>query len=505
MNWKPKLKIIIPILAVGVVAAVSIRSVQSIGAKPKAQIINTYTLETTDLRSTVDVTGMVESNDAEDVYNTLPYAVDKVFVEVGDVVQQGDVLCKLDTAELELSIAQSVAALENAKEKANFGIAVAEKDLETAVFNNEKDYNQRLLQAENAVKQAENALESAEHACSAAQKDLDDALNNQLVMETNTYTTTLDTESRIEGYRQRVEQANITRSGAEQTLEAAKAALEATKMVEKESIVATEDSVTNAKLNANFSDQEIAINKLRKTVSDATIYAPISGTVTAVYAKEGSTGSGLLFKVENTEDLKVRTKIKEYDIGNVQLDMPVLIKADATGNAEHHGTLTMISPTTLKDPTGKTVDTTSAEFEAEVKVDTGSNLRIGMNTRMNIITQDKSAILAVPLEAVALDEDGNDIVFVYKSQPDGTYIAKAVAVELGMETEVMCEISSDELQAGDEVILNIDEIVDGMQVIKADAEPAKAESAETTPTEESSEASEQPEDEESASDQDLQV
>ena len=52
-----------------------------------------------------------------------------------------------------------------------------------------------------------------------------------------------------------------------------------------------------------------------------------------VVAKVGSTGSGLLFVIEDVDNLVVDTAIKGYDVGTVQTGMKVLIRSDATGNA----------------------------------------------------------------------------------------------------------------------------------------------------------------------------
>ena len=43
--------------------------------------------------------------------------------------------------------------------------------------------------------------------------------------------------------------------------------------------------------------------QLQESLEDTRITAPCSGTVTAVYAEVGSTGSGLLFIIEDVDDL----------------------------------------------------------------------------------------------------------------------------------------------------------------------------------------------------------
>ena len=71
-----------------------------------AVMVSTETLQQMDLQNTVSLTGVVESETDRKVYSTLSYLVESVNVQVGDVVQAGDVLAQLDTEQLEMDIAQ---------------------------------------------------------------------------------------------------------------------------------------------------------------------------------------------------------------------------------------------------------------------------------------------------------------------------------------------------------------------------------------------------------------
>ena len=75
-----------------------------------AVMVSTETLQQMDLQNTVSLTGVVESETDRKVYSTLSYLVESVNVQVGDVVQAGDVLAQLDTEQLEMDIAQQQAA-----------------------------------------------------------------------------------------------------------------------------------------------------------------------------------------------------------------------------------------------------------------------------------------------------------------------------------------------------------------------------------------------------------
>jgi len=51
--------------------------------------------------------GVAQSSETTNIYSTLNYPVKEIFVEVGDMVEAGDVIAVLDTANLENDIAQA--------------------------------------------------------------------------------------------------------------------------------------------------------------------------------------------------------------------------------------------------------------------------------------------------------------------------------------------------------------------------------------------------------------
>jgi len=117
----------------------------------------------------------------------------------------------------------------------------------------------------------------------------------------------------------------------------------------------------------------------RIALERAAVRSPISGTVTAVAAREGSMGNGLLFVVEDTDSLRVMARFREPDLRLVQAGMSVVITSDATGSAEYAGVISRINPAAA--PGGQV-----AEFEAEVLVTSKSpTLRIGSSARLDIV------------------------------------------------------------------------------------------------------------------------
>lgn len=141
-------------------------------------------------------------------------------------------------------------------------------------------------------------------------------------------------------------------------------------------------NLESIELISNLERMRINLQILEKQLEDSTIKAPISGTVTAVNAKEGTTvGSGHLFVIEDTENLRIATRFREYDITRIQTGMEVSIRSDAVGNAVHAGTISRINPAAVNNASAAAV-----EFEVLIAVTSqNTGLRIGMNTTLEVL------------------------------------------------------------------------------------------------------------------------
>lgn len=488
--------------------------------------------ERSNTQNTISLTGVVDTENGRKVYSTLEYLVESVNVEVGDVVEEGNVLAKLETRDLELDIAQQQAAL-NVKydlipaqlqfsNEDYYGIEQAKQQLSSAmaaVDDAKENYNIASDQLDDNVDYAEEALSSAKATLTNAQASYDSAkasLEEALEKAKQTFEEQKaayekaatewavleegylgDIEDYIEdvenaeeklrtefpgsdsptyqpdpsekdkysklvneiidakedlqevrevyvqkkatfqqiqdGYNQAlndyqsqvasiasseevakssVEDAQSIVAAAEAQLNSAKQAqngVEITRLEQEissavrdvdsaelqkqyaEDLAESNEQLHNALTSAVQSDRvlEIGIQRLQNMLSEATITAPISGVVTAVYAKEGEPGNGLLFVIEDTESLKIITHIQEGDIGRVTEGMKVTIRSQATGDKEIPGTITYIAPAAGKTDAGTTAvsdDSSAAEFEAEVRVDAqDTGLLIGMNTTLTVL------------------------------------------------------------------------------------------------------------------------
>ncbi|AOT69367.1 HlyD family secretion protein [Geosporobacter ferrireducens] len=411
------------VLVIAILLTVSVFS----AGRDRSTFVTGYTeLSRNELVNSISVSGTVESYHAQNVYSTLNYPVKEINVSVGDSVKSGDILAKLDTASLELDIAQQRSTLENSQKTAAIDLDNKRRTYENTRSQHENGLNAELINAENSLKTAESDLQTKQTTYE----------NNKSLFASGFVS------------QQELDQSETNYKLAVSNYEKAAATLKTTKLKLEQDLKTAEANFKSAEANYKNDSQRIALQKLEKNLADSAIKAPVDGTVTAVYAVVGSPGNGLLFVIEDTESLMVTTYVKEYDAGKVHPGQQVTIKSDATGNRILNGEVVKISPASAKNAAGATISSSTVEFETEVAIlDYDPKLKIGMNTRINIILEKKDSVYAVPYDAVTVNSDGQNIVYVIADE-NGKKIVKEQIIEKGMETDLYTEISGDGLADG---------------------------------------------------------
>lgn len=498
---KPKKKKII--LGAVAIAAVAIGGAKILLAKPPVPVVTTMGLERRELVNQVGVSGVVESAQGMQVYSTVSSTINTVNVKVGDKVSEGDVLAQLDTTDLELDIAQQQSSIYKQAQLGQLELEAAQRERDYLDSDLQEDMDSQLVSAEHALDAAQRELNDARRDLKDNKDDIDFAeevllnlerkrdraedslkkVEKELKKAQQNGTVTPELEKRVEDARDAYMKA-ATEYHEEDTsfdgdysmytklyrqartaYETALSNYEIAKQNAGRRLENSEEAIKRARLNADQSAAQYTLKQLQNRLEDSTIKAPISGTVTAVYAKEGGQGSGLLFVIEDTDDLVVKTKVKEFDIGSVREGMSAVIKSDATGDEEFEGRIERIAPAANKNAAGEVQTGGSVEFDTDVALlSKESGLRVGMNVRLNIILDRKDNVFAVPFEAVITDPEGKEIVYVARPNEEGKLIATAVPITSGMETDFYLEVSGEGLQEGDLIISDAADITEGMEV-----------------------------------------
>ena len=600
---KKRKKWLIPVVVVAVVAVAVILGAV-FGGKEQQAILNltdTTVLSYQDMEDTISVSGTVESASTTTIYSTMAYPVMAVHVEVGDYVEEGQLLAELDGKTLQNQITTQEIGLETAERTSGMQVQTAQNNYQNFKEGLDQGLNQTLngaktqvetaydnyirarntyeryaeslnvgenttiIGAESALRSARtayetaqdnlplamDALESAEKAEADAKAAVDeawpeydaakkarddkqqevDALNTELealkqnpeadqavidnledqlealneeLSQLKEEFAPLDLEMNgafgMGGLQTTYDQAVSAREQAEtavknawKTLDNAAAAYESqqatynatlttvdntladyqtavdtawktyqnalttlasTEKTVGEQLESYANSVASAQIGAENATGKESLRQMQETLDDTRITAPCSGTVTAVYAEVGGAGSGLLFIIEDVDNLVIATSVKGYDMGTVQEGMRVVIRSDATGDAEIDGVVTSIAPTANKTTgTAMAAASTDPIFAAEVEVTSqNTGLRIGMEAELDYILAEEEHVLAVPYDAVYTNEAGQTCILAAIPLGEEKYEIRQLPVTTGLDDDLDMVVTGDGIEEGLRVI-----------------------------------------------------
>lgn len=235
-------------------------------------------------------------------------------------------------------------------------------------------------------------------------------------------------------------------------------------------------SVAKAEVDAaKFSvvSAEASLKEANEMLTKTSIYAPMSGTVSMLLVELGERVAGTnlmagteLLRVADLSRMEAQVQVNENDIVRVNLGDTALIEVDAYLDQKFKGIVTEIANSAKT--TGVSADQITnfdvkilvlpASYQTLVEKGDKNPFRPGMSVSVDIQTESKSGILAVPIQSVTTrndttkttvtvaDEDIRTLVFI----TDGTY-AFAKDVKTGIQDNSYIEILSG-LSENDKVI-----------------------------------------------------
>lgn len=434
LKKKPSKKVVVLSIIFIIVVAFIIGKI--IMPKPAPEIKYTV-LEKGEIINSVNVLGEIKSRDSTNIYSTANNVIKEIKVKAGDKVKVGDILAILDSAGLEKDIDQGIATADASEANNNVTLDAAKKayDDELNLYNNNLNSD----------------LKNAEETLNLAKINLDD---KKKIYEKNKEL--FDAEAISESDLNKIK---IDFDTANSDYEKAKVALGNAKVKADQTLNKAKNEYETAQNNYNNKSQRIAIEKQKQQLEDCTIKATAVGTITSVNALVGNPGTGVLFEIENLDNMEITVSIKEVDIANVKVGQRVEIKTDGTGDEVISGEVLSVDPTAKKvgvsqnaGKSGSQSQTTSSDagFEAKVKIsDMNENMKSGMSARVNIILNEKSDIYTVSSESIVQNEDSKSIYVAEKSgEKENEYIVKELPINTGLESDFNVEISGEGISDG---------------------------------------------------------
>ncbi|MBU3811083.1 MAG: efflux RND transporter periplasmic adaptor subunit [Candidatus Niameybacter stercoravium] len=470
MKIKKKLVVAIGATLIVLVMGMSLLGGQNKGpvliGDPQGQLVNVDKAIETDIQTKISATGMVTADKKETVLADLNTQVEKINVEVGDLVKKGDVLLtykqetkenlERDLEKLDLQIESSKILLNQMQNASKQSVMGAE----TAVANAEKN----ILDLEDSIKSIETSLEISKKSLEKAQNNYD--VTKQLHSEG------LAAKTELDDAEQALMNAKDQVNSLETKIQSTKKSLETAKM-QQESAQYDLDVLLNkvqdqTKLeNIAVKQNEIASLTLQKQAlleqlekATVNVIAPMDGVVSEVKVQDGSyvAPGAELVKIINPDQLVVKAEISPYYAAQLETGLKVAVKYNGSTTVETEGTVSMVSPVAVQK-SAQDKSATSTAIPVEVALDSSKGLKEGLTVDLKIITSDVKDVIAVPLLATMTDKEDNNYLFVVGA--DGKLSKRMV--KQGAADNQYVQVS--DLEVGDIVVTNPTEALeDGMSV-----------------------------------------
>ena len=350
-----------------------------------------------DVARSVVATGKIQPITKVEVKSKASGIVEKLYVDINNVVKKGQQLAQLDAEEIQAQVAAQRAQL-----------ASAEANTYTLEANIEQDK------------------------VNAAAPDLP------------MYKATLDRslEMQHEGIvsRQALDDANKDYLAALTRRDSSKAQV----------------GVDTAKLKqarAQVQQSQASLKQLEEQLSYTTIVAPMDGVILSRDVEIGDAVSSILvlgstatlvMTEGDTTEVYVQGKVDEADIAHVYMSQPARIKVESFRDRLFYGKVTKIAPMGVEKDNVTT-------FEVRVSINNpGGELKANMTANAEILLDEHKGVLTVPENAVSYDGQKNASVQIPdKKQKEGW---RKVPVKVGLSNGSVTEITSG-LKEGDQVVL----------------------------------------------------
>ena len=372
------------LVAISVTAVVSVRAIGNKPAKIDAEKL--AKVERIDLARSVVATGKIQPVVQVEIKSKASGIIQKLPVNVGDIVHKGQVICELDQNDLLPALRQQQAALH-----------VAEANVKSA----EADYQRYKVDA------AGPDVPFLQHDMERAKKLYSDGL---IALNTRD---DADKNYQMAVQKQESAKANLGTAGA--AITKAKAALE-----QQQAVVAmAEENLRNATITSPI---DVVVLSRDSEV----------GTAVSSILVVGSSAT-LIMTLGDLNEVYVKGKADESDVGKIWLGQPARITVESFKDQKFEGHVTKISPMgTEKDNV--------TTFEVRVSISNEKRLlKAQMTANAEIILDEHKKVLTIPEGAVVYNKDKSTSVQV----PDATNekgfrkVAITTGISNGAKTEVL--------------------------------------------------------------------
>jgi HlyD family secretion protein len=355
------------------------------------------TVERGTMVKSVVATGKIEPITKVEIKSKANGIIEALRVDVGDIVSPGAVLVELDKQNLAAAVREKAANLQVAE--------AAHKGAEAALEKN-------VIEAEGPD------VVFAQRAAARAQSLFDQHL--------------------------------IAQSGLDEAKSALEMAQNRQRTAKGQLIVARAKVTESA---AGVAQARAAAEQAEESLRNATIRSPLTGIVLSRDVEIGSAVSSILnmgangtlvMTLGNIQEVFVRGKVDEADIGRVRMNQTARITVETFKDRKFEGRVTQISPIGVEKD-----NVTTFEVKVSIK-NPGSELRANMTANAEIVLEEHANSLIVPEAAIVYDPQKQTFVdLVAADAPQGR---RRVPVKLGVGSGTRTQIISG-VKEGDKLVL----------------------------------------------------
>ena len=227
--------------------------------------------------------------------------------------------------------------------------------------------------------------------------------------------------------RNAADQANADIEVAQASIDIARRQVERSQQLLESGVISTQEHESRtldfANAQASLVKARTNLQLARLRLEDATIRAPMAGTILEKNVEEGqviqsssqnvSSGTTLMV-MANLDMIQVRTLVNEADLGEIMEGMTTYVTVDAYPDQTFVGIVDQIEPLAVVQRSGTL-------FPLIIRLDNRSRLlKPGMNTAVEIQTGEATGVLLIPNSSVVMPQD-----------------AEPAALALGLDADVV--------------------------------------------------------------------
>jgi len=488
-----------PLPVVGLVGTIVVLSVAGIGLAQRQgdrdatqTQLETLTIEAqqSDLQIQVAATGEVQPIQRVNLSPKTQGRLERLLVEQGDRVQQGQVVAQMESRELTAQLAQAEARLSRAQANlAQLRAGTRSEEIQQAraqVSQSQARLDQ--VQAKFAELQAGSRIEEireAEAAALRADSGVADA-RSRLNLAALEYDRSVELERDGAIARRELDQRAEERQRASANLDQAIAAAEeARQRLERLRNGARWEEIRSAQAEVDAATAEVTVNRERlrqleagarseeidraiadvqeaqaqvefaqTQLDDAAVRAPFSGIIVQRYADPGAfvtpaTSASTASSATSTsilalaKGLEILAKVPEADISQLQNGQTVKVVADAYPDATFEGRVKLIAPEAVREQN-------VTLFQVRLEILSGlDRLQSGMNVDLTFIGETRDDAIVVPSVAI-ITHRGQTGVLIPDAEDEAQFHPVTIGANVGSNVQIL-----DGLAAGDRVFIGL--------------------------------------------------